>query len=179
MKQSHYIQLPEALGFIDAAEKAYYNETPWNCHIILHLEQAGIPPLKVAKHVQEAIHRLGKYHKKHGMAFCYGWVLENAPIKGTHLHILLHRPNILPMHFMTYRWAILKRFKIRNEKDILRVKKFWSHQNYHRNINKLLSYTLKGLRKGAEQRLEDQTGIRVLKSKGEGLIYGKRIGWSR
>jgi len=114
------------------------------------------------------------------MPYSCGWVLENAPVKGIHLHLLIHRPKDLPMHFMTYRWAILKRFQIKNEKGILKVKKFWTHQSYGENIRQAASYCLKGLRASTEDKFEDATGFKLSKDlKDQGVIYGKRIGWSR
>ena len=59
------------------------------------------------------------------------------------------------------------------------VEKFWSHQSYEINISNVISYSLKGLRKGAENELEKRTGFRLNETKDQGLIYGKRIGWNR
>lgn len=179
MKASSYIQVPQAAGFIEAASEAYRLDKRWNCHIVLHLEQAGINPKYASKHVQKCIHKLGKYHKRHGMDFSYGWVLENAPVKGTHLHLLVHRPDGLPMHPISYRWAILRIFKLPNKKGMLQVRKFWTHQSYERNLYELLNYTLKGLRTGAEERLELQTGFKIKETNIQGTIYGKRISWNR
>ena len=77
------------------------------------------------------------------MPFSCGWVFENGPVKGVHLHLLIHRPNDLPMHPMTYRWAVLKRFQIKNEKGILKVEKFWSHQCEDYSLYKVISYCSK------------------------------------
>lgn len=179
MKTSRYIQLPQAIGFIEAAGKAYCHDIPWNTHIVIHLQLSGVRSIDAAKHVQQSIHKLGKYHKRHGMPFSYGWVLENAGPKGTHVHILLHRPNKLPMHSMRYRYDVLKIFKLPNKKGVLKVEKFWSHQSYETNLYEMLSYVLKGLRKGTEDRLEQRTGFRIKETKDQGLIYSKRISWSR
>lgn len=179
MEVSSYIQLPEALGFIEAASKAFYKDIPLNCHITLHLERAGISPKNASKNVRESIHRLGKYHKRKGMPICYAWVLENSPVYGTHLHLLLHRPNELPMHYMTYRWAVLKRFKLPNEKGMLKVEKFRTHQSYEINLTTLADYVLKGIRQGTEQMFFERTGLIVGNAEKQGIIYGKRINWSR
>ena len=179
MEQSQYIQLPQALAFYKAASEAYRVDTPWNCFITLHLETAGILPKEASKHVRESLQRLGKYHRRNGMAFSYGWVLENALVKGVHVHILVHRPKELPMHPMSYYWAILRLFRIKREKGILKTEKFYVYQSYHINIARVLDYTLKGLRSGAEGQFADITGFKLGRPVNEGLIYGKRIGWSR
>tara|TARA_R110002096_G_scaffold266710_1_gene460282 strand:- start:78728 stop:79267 length:540 start_codon:yes stop_codon:yes gene_type:complete len=179
MKQSRYIQLPQACSFIEAASEAYRLETPWNCFITLHLETAGILPIKASQHVRESLHRLGKYHKRNGMPFSYGWTLENAPIKGVHLHLIVHRPHNLPMHPISYYWAVLRLFRIKQSKGILKVNKFWSRQSYETNLSNVISYSLKGLRKGADIKLEEIIGFRLKETKDQSFIYGKRIGWSR
>ncbi len=179
MKASSYIQLPQAVGFIEAASKAYYCDVPWTTHIVIHLEQSGVSPFNAAKHVQHSVHKLGKYHKRNGMAFSYGWVLENAPVKGTHLHLLVHRPYPLPMHYMKYRWAVLKIFKLPNKQGMLQVRKFWTHQSYQRNLEALVDYVLKGIRPGTEEMFIDQTGIFIGRAEEQGIIYGKRVSWSR
>jgi hypothetical protein len=179
MNHSQYIHLPQALSFYEAASEAYRTVKPWNCFITLHLETAGIKPKEASKHVRESLQRLGKYHRRNGMAFSYGWVLENALVKGVHVHILVHRPKELPMHPMSYYWAILKIFRIKRSKGILKTEKFYAYQSYHINIASVLRYTLKGLRLGAEGQFADITGFKLGRPVNEGLIYGKRIGWSR
>lgn len=179
MRQSRYIQLPQACSFIEAASEAYRLGTPWNCFITLHLETAGILPMKASQHVRESLHRLGKYHKRNIMPFSYGWTLESAPIKGVHLHLIIHRSNNLPMHPISYYWSILRLFRIKRSKGILKVKKFWTHQSYETNLANVVSYSLKGLRIGAEGELLKRAGFRLKETKGQGLICGKRIGWSR
>lgn len=179
MKHSQYIQLPQALSFYEAASEAYRVDKPWNCFITLHLETAGISPREASKHVRESLQRLGKYHKRNGMAYSYGWVLENAPVKGVHVHILVHRPQNMPMHPMSYYWAILRLFRIKRVKGVLRTEKFWAYQSYNMNIAKVLDYTLKGVRLGTEQSFKEITGFKIGRAKNEGLIYGKRVGWSR
>lgn len=179
MKQSKYIQLPQARSFIEAASEAYRLETPWNCFITLHLETAGITPMRASQHVRQSLHRLSKYHKRNGMPFSYGWTLENAPIKGVHLHLIIHRSNNLPMHPISYYWSVLRIFRIKMSKGILKVNKFWSHQSYERNLSNVISYSLKGLRGGADIKLKEITGFRLKETKDQGLIYGKRIGWNK
>lgn len=179
MKQSRYIQLPQACSFIEAASEAYRVGKPWNCFITLHLETAGILPINASQHIRESLHRLGKYHKRNGIPVSYGWTLENAPIKGVHLHLTVHRPNNLPMHPISYYWAVLRLFRVKRSKGILKVNKFWSHQSYETNLSNVISYSLKGLREGAEDELLKRTGFRLKETKDQGLIYGKRIGWSR
>lgn len=176
---SSYIQLPHAVGFIEAATKAYFSNKPWNTHIVIHLEQSGVKPKDAAKYVQQCIQKLGKYHKRNGMGFSYGWVLENAPVKGTHLHLLAHRSDPLPMHYQKYRWVVLKIFKIPNEKKLLQVRKFWTHQCYERNLTILADYVLKGIRPGTENMFLERTGIVIGRAENQGIIYGKRISWSR
>lgn len=178
MRQSRYIQLPQACSFIEAASEAYRLETPWNCFITLHLETASILPIRASQHVRESLHRLGKYHKRNNMAFSYGWTLENSAVKGVHLHLIVHRPNDLPMHPISYYWAVLKFFRIKRSKGILKVNKFWSHQSYETNLSNVVSYCVKGLRTGAGSKLEIQTGFKLKITNDQGVIIGKRIGWS-
>lgn len=180
MKQSSYIQLPEAIRFIRAAEEAYRKFTPWNFFITLHLEAAGIAPKVASIHVRKSIQGLKRYHQRNGMDFSYGWVLENSAVKGVHLHLIVYRPQCILIHPMKYYWAILKRFKIKQTKGVLKSERFRRNQSYEENIMQVTSYCLKGLRPGTETVFRDKTGLELRTDlKSQGVIMGKRIGWSR
>lgn len=175
---SSYIPPHKAVLFYQAAQKAKQAGTVWNCHITVHLESIGISPKAASKHIKDSLQRLNKYHQRHNMSFSYGWVLENGPTKGVHAHILIHRPIDMSMHFMTYRWAVLRRFQLPNMKGVLKIKKIQSWGGFDTNYSAVLSYVLKGIRKGTEHKLKMAFPAFNRKASNEGKIYGQRIGYS-
>lgn len=171
MKASSYIEYPDAVKLIDTALEAWRLEVPWNCFITVHLQSVGIKPEDCSKYFRDGLQRLRRYHERHNMPFTCGWVLESHGYKGVHAHLLLHRPKDLPMGPHKYRWDVLKRFKLPNQKGVLKVKKFYSFQSYETNLKEALRYCLKGLRPDALEYMD--LPISLTK---QGKVMGKRIG---
>lgn len=138
----------------------------------IHLESAKIKQKTASLHLRQSLQRLKKYHERNGMPYSCGWVLENGSVKGVHAHIALHRPAMMPMHPTSYWWASLRCFQVKRSKGVLQCRRFHSWQSFDRNLSEILDYMLKGLR-------PDVAEILNCPHTDQGLIYGKRIGWSR
>jgi hypothetical protein len=180
MRQSDYIEYAEASRFIDAAVRAYEQDCEWNHFITLCPEMANVRSAEVSMFCRSGISRLKKYHQGHDMTFCCGWVLENSSSVGIHIHILIHKPNHLPIHPMTYWWAILKRFQLGQKKEMLRSRGFYKFRPYEVNICNLTGYLLKGIRPEACSFLIDNPYIKFgpkFCPQFSGTVIGKRIGW--
>lgn len=172
MKASHYIQYPQVCRLQDHTRQLWLSEKPLNCFMTVHLESAGIDPLKASWHLKQSIQRLKKYHQRNGMAFSYCWVLESYGKKGVHAHILLHRPKTMPMHPMGYWWASLRCFQVERSKSVFQCRKFRSWQSYEENISEVTSYMLKGIR-------PEVASLLNMKSSNQGHIYGQRVGMGK
>jgi len=172
LKTSYYIQYLEACRLLDHTEQLSFSGKPLNCAMCVHLESAGIDPMNASLHLRQGIQRLKKYHERHDMAFAYCWVLENYGKKGVHAHLVIHRPKVMPMHPMKYWWDSLRCFQVVRSKGVLQFEKFRSMQSYEENIIRVTQYMLKGIR-------PEVAHLFKINPSNEGLIYGKRIGWSR
>lgn len=145
---------------------------PLTCFITAHLEKAGIAPDMASRWMRQHLELLKKYHERNGMFFSCIWVLENSGKNGVHAHVLIHRPAVLPMHPMTYRARVQRMFKLPNRKGMLKVEKFYGWQSYAENLEQVENYILKGIRPEVASRFN-------VKPFPQGVIIGKRIGWSR
>jgi len=172
LKQSQHITYREAEGFLDRAHKAWMQGSRWNFFVTILLEQGGIAPSNATQHTRESLRRLARIHTKNGFIYSYGWVLENTKAKGTHVHILLHRPDKNTMHPMQYWWAILRAFQFKRQKNLMQARQFYSWRPYGENLANLTAYMLKGIRLEA-------AGLLGLRASTQGTIYCRRVGWSR
>lgn len=180
MKQSNYIEYPQAMKFIDRACHSIRQDTPWNFFITINPEMAGIDPTNVSNFIRDGLRRLKNYYDRNNMPFCCGWVMEHKKSVGVHVHILTHRPDKIPMNPMKLWWAILKRFQLKKIKGILQTRRFYTHQPYNISFSRLISYLLKGIRPEAFGHLVKNSVIHINQKKRpiyQGKVVGKRIGW--
>jgi hypothetical protein len=165
--------------FYQASQRAKSKGLAWNCHITIHLESIGIAATISDQYARARVQLLKKHHQRRGMACSYGWVLENGRAKGVHVHILIHRPENMPMNASKYRWDILRLFKLPNKKGVMKIVKFSLRSAYGNDLPNKLSYVLKGIRPEAAGKLKQVFPEFNRAPSDEGLIYGNRIGWSR
>lgn len=86
---------------------------PFNRHLTIHWQQAGIPDERVAwatarflKLASDWISKRGAFelNRKQSSRIAWAWVRENGERKGSHVHILLHLPTGLRIGNMQRRW---------------------------------------------------------------------------
>ena len=103
------LSLAQAKNIIEAAQFAAAIGLPFNRHVTIHWERAGVPDnraaaatgrfLKLASDwVAKRLPQLENNQRKSNRAtqIAWAWVRENGDAKGSHVHILLHvPPNII------------------------------------------------------------------------------------
>jgi len=89
-RTSSSISLDQAAQIIEAAQFAAAIGLPFNRHVTIHWEQAGIPDSEAAKATGRFLKLAGDWIAKRGGRIAWAWVRENGDGKGSHVHILLH-----------------------------------------------------------------------------------------
>ncbi|MZR23893.1 hypothetical protein GQF03_16270 [Sneathiella chungangensis] len=174
MKVSHYIHYPEACRFLGAVEQSQLMGRPVNTLTTVNLEQLGIPPEDCSCQLRYSLQKLRKLFDRRGCPWCVAWVLENSDRNGVHTHILIHRNPPLMRDWRAFRALVLKAFnQPKPPPRAIRSCKFrtW-FQSYEQSRGNLENYLLKGIR-------PEIAGLLDINATPQGMIYGKRIGWSR
>lgn len=101
-RTSSSLSLNQATQIIEAAQFAAAIGLPFNRHVTIHWEQAGIPDCRAAWATGRFLKLAGDWVAKRGGRFskvernrqriAWAWVRENGDRKGSHVHILLHLP---------------------------------------------------------------------------------------
>lgn len=84
-----------ATGLIEAAQFAAAIGLPFNRHLTIHWERAGVPDSRAAAATGRFLKQAGDWIGKRGGRIAWLWVRENDEgdgSKGSHVHILLHVP---------------------------------------------------------------------------------------
>jgi hypothetical protein len=80
---------------IAAAQFAARIGLPFNRHLTIHWEAAGVPDCEGAAATAAFLTLARDWLRKRGVPFAWLWVRENGDGKGSHVHILLHcRPEL-------------------------------------------------------------------------------------
>lgn len=112
-RASDSLSLNQAENLIAAARFAAVAGMPFNRHLTIHWQQAGITDERAAwatgrflKLAGDWIARRGgfEFNQRHSNRFAWAWVRENGPRKGSHVHILLHLPAGTRIGGMQRRW---------------------------------------------------------------------------
>ncbi|MEN3976448.1 hypothetical protein [Emcibacter sp. SYSU 3D8] len=101
---SHALTLKQATNIIEAARYAIRIGLPFNRHITIHWETAGIPDSRAAWATGRYLKLMGDWVAKQGGCIAWVWVRENGDGKGSHTHILVHVPAGLPIGSIQRRW---------------------------------------------------------------------------
>lgn len=147
---------------------------PVNTLTTVNLEQLGIPPVECATYLRKSLQKLRKLIERRDCPWCVAWVLENSPMNGVHVHILIHRNLPLMNDWRAFRMLVLKAFnQPKPPPRVIRSCKFraWV-QSYEQSRGNLENYLLKGIR-------PEVAALLNINATSQGVIYGKRIGWSR
>lgn len=101
-RQSDSISLEKALEVVEAAQRAIAIGRPFNRHLTVHWEKAGLTDAQAAAATGSFVKLIVDWARRHG-GTSYAWVRENGERKGSHTHILLHVPQGLSLA-LTRRW---------------------------------------------------------------------------
>jgi hypothetical protein len=158
-------------GVIEAALHARRIGLPFNRHMTIRLEQAGIPDTDAVVAIGAFLTKFRDWLRKKGFKTAYAWVRENGRVIGSHVHILLHLPSGVSIGaHRSRRWieAISGR---RYRAGTIKTKAI-SPRAYDDNLAAVVGY----LCKGASDEVADGLGLE--RRKPGGRIIGKRAGWS-
>ena len=104
---SESLSLEQAKNIIEAAQFAAAIGLPFNRHVTIHWERAGVHDNRAAAATGRFLKLAGDWIAKRGPQFEYNqrkskrlariawaWVRENGDGKGSHVHILMHLPTV-------------------------------------------------------------------------------------
>lgn len=114
-RTSESLSLDQATNIIEAAQFAAAAGMPFNRHLTIHWQQAGIPDGRAAWATGRFLKLAGDWIAKGGGSaakerckcasrFAWAWVRENGERKGSHVHMLLHLPAGMRIGNMQRRW---------------------------------------------------------------------------
>lgn len=160
----------QANGVIEAALHARRIGLPFNRHITIRLERAGIPDRGAVTAIRRFLTRLRDWLRKQGLRTAYAWARESGPVIGSHVHILVHIPDGVSLGRRSRRW-IEAVSGAPYCAGTIRTRRI-SQSAYDANLAAVVGY----LCKGASAEAADALGLD--RRKAGGRIIGKRAGWS-
>lgn len=182
---SHELTAAQVAATIDAAATAWARGMPFNRHITIHWERAGVPDSRAAVATGAFLKLVRQFLRSRGERFAYVWVRENDAgdgSKGSHVHILAYvRPDAAAAFTaMQRRW--LRRVTGRAYRaGVIRTARIGGRlrtataapEVYRANLAAIVAYVLKGA-------LPDATRARdLVRYSDGGRIIGKRVGRSQ
>lgn len=182
-RTSDCLSLNQAANIIAAAQFSVAIGLPFNRHLTIHWEHAGIADVRAAWATGRFLKLAGdwiKKRRKNGSSIAWAWVRENGESKGSHVHILLHVPAGMSLGRMQRRWVSSITGKPYQARTIrtARIAGTAGAANaapaaYLANLEAVVAYVLKGASPEAAQEL----GLERLEHGGR--IVGKRAATSQ
>jgi hypothetical protein len=178
---SDSLSLHQAEGIVRAAHRACAIGLPFNRHVTIHWERAGVADAKAAGAIGAYLTLARDWLRKRGWGFAYSWVRENGDDKGSHVHILMHIDPAIAQPFTAMQRRWLRRVTGKPyRKGVIRTSRIGGSvrafetapEAYQANLAVVVGYVLKGASQGAAMAL----GLDRLESGGS--IIGKQAGWS-
>lgn len=189
-RTSDFITFEQAVNVIEAAQFALAAGMPFNRHVTIHWEQAGISDehagWATGRFLKLAGDWIAKQRSENASTFAWAWVRENdvsgslhARVKGSHVHILIHLPAGLSIGPMQRRWLRsitgkpYRRKTVKTSRIGGTIGACHSAPNhYGANLESIVGYLLKGTCPKAAAHM----GLKRLEL--GGLIIGKRVSTS-
>ncbi len=175
---SDFLTLAKAQATIAAAYQAIKIGLPFNRFVTVHFERAGISDAEAATAISAIMKLTTDWMRKRGHALTYAWVRENDTgdgSKGSHVHILYHCPNPLPIGRMWQRWLRnvsgrpYRAKAIKSERIGGTVNCYANARPaYLQNLDRVLAYMVKGVSPA------DAITLGLPKQEAGGRIMGKR-----
>ncbi len=180
---SDVLTLAKAKATIAAAYQASRIGLPFNRFVTIHLERAGLTDAEAANAIGRIIKLATDWMRTKGQAFTWAWIRENDTgdgSKGSHVHILCHCPDTLPIGRMWQRWLRNVSGKPYRAKSI-KSERIGGTVNcyatmraaYLQNLDRVLAYVVKGVSPA------DAIILDLPKQEAGGRIMGKRAGRSQ
>lgn len=170
-RRTESLSANQANGVIEAARHAGRIGLPFNRHVTIRLERAGIADSEAIEAIGAFLTRIRDWLRKQGHQTAFAWVRENGSMIGSHVHILVHIPPEVRLGHRSRRWIEAISGK-RYRANSIRTKSI-SSKAYNENLGVLIGY----LCKGASAEVAEKLGLD--RRKPGGSITGKRAGWSQ
>lgn len=180
---SYYLSLSKAHGIIAGAYQAIKIGLPFNRFVTIHFERAGLADVDAAQAIGRMMKLATDWARKQGQVIAYAWVRENDAgdgSKGSHVHILFHCPDTIPIGRMWQRWlrkVTGKPYRAKAVKSLRIGGTLNAHATtpagYLQNLDRVLAYVCKGASK------IDAATLGLPRQEAGGRIIGKRAGWSQ
>lgn len=175
---SNSLPLAKVQAIIGGAYQAFKIDLPFNRFVTIHLERAGLNDAEAAHAIGRIIKLATDWMRTKGQAFTWAWVRENDKgdgSKGSHVHILCHCPDTLPIGRMWRRW--LRKVTGRPYKaKAIKSERIGGTLNAHatmpaaylQNLDRVLAYVVKGVTP------TDAVTLDLPRQEAGGRIIGKR-----
>jgi hypothetical protein len=168
--------LKKAVEVVEAAQRSIAIGRPFNRHLTVHWEKAGLTDAEAAGATGRLLKLIQDWLRRHG-GTAYTWVRENGDGKGSHTHILLHVPRGLSLR-LTKRWyRLVTSWKGRVPDGAVLTKRIGGTADcaltgsdwYLANLAYVVGYVLKGVE------APDGTALDLERYGVGGTITGKRL----
>ena len=172
------IGLLKAVELVEATRRAIAIGLPFNRHLTVHWEKAGLTDDQAAAVTGRLLKLIRDWVRKRGGHIAHVWVRENGPGKGSHVHILLHLPDGVTLKGMTARWyKIITGWRGRVPCGAVKTKRIGGDARaansgsdwYEANLAWLVAYLLKGVDPATS------VALGLDRRKEGGRIIGKRL----
>jgi hypothetical protein len=179
---SDSLSLRQAEGIIRAAHRACAIGLPFNRHVTIHWERAGVPDAEAAGAIGAYLSLARDFLRKRGWGFAWAYVRENGDGKGSHVHILMHIDPAIAQPFTSMQRRWLKRVTGKPyRKGVIRTERIGptlrafrtAPEAYQANLAVVVGYVLKGASR------EAATALGLERLEDGGRVIGKRAGWSQ
>jgi hypothetical protein len=180
---SDVLTMTKAQATIAAAYQALKIGLPFNRFVTIHFDRAGIADAQAADAIGDMMKLATDWMRKREHVIAYAWLRENDTgdgSKGSHVHILCHCPDALPIGRMWQRWLRnvsgrpYRAKSIKSERIGGTVNAYANMPAvYLQNLDGVLAYVCKGVSPA------DAATLGFTKQEAGGWIIGKRTGWSQ
>lgn len=180
---SNVLTLAKAQAIIGGANQAIKIGLPLNRFVTIHLERAGFADADATAAIGRVMKLASDWTRKHRQVIAYVWVRENDTgdgSKGSHVHILCHCPDNLPIGRMWQRWLRnvsgrpYRAKAIKSERIGGTLNAFaTTPAAYLQNLDRVLAYIVKGVTPA------DAKTLGLPRHEAGGHIIGKRAGFSQ
>jgi hypothetical protein len=182
-RESDVLTMAKAQSIIAAAYYAVKIGLSFNRFVTIHFERTGIADAQAATTISAIMKLATDWMRKRGHVIAYAWVRENDTgdgSKGSHVHIICHCPDALPIGRMWQRWLRnvsgrpYPAKSIKSERIGGTVNCYANARPaYLQNLDRVLAYMVKGVSPA------DAITLGLPKQEAGGHIIDKRAGWSQ
>lgn len=180
---SNALTLSKARAIIRSAYRAQEIGLPFNRFVTIHFERAGLTDAEAAGAIGKIMKLATDWARRQDKKIAYAWVRENDVgngSKGSHVHIICHCPDALPIGRMWRRWlrnVTGKPYRAKTIKSERVGGTINAHAKnpaaYLQNLDRVLAYICKGVTP------IDALALSLPRQEEGGKIIGKRAALSQ